>query len=53
MHPHSDKPAPLAPMPKHPVSARASAVFDALTCLPGDFMDAGRADTPPQQRAVF
>lgn len=33
--------------------ASAAAIFDALTNLPADFMEAGRADTPPQEREAF
>jgi antitoxin VapB len=31
----------------------ATAIFDALASLPANFMDAGRADTPPQEREAF
>ena len=31
----------------------ASAIFDALASLPVDFMEHGRADTPPQEREAF
>ena len=31
----------------------AVAIFDALASLPADFMQAGRADTPPQEREAF
>ena len=33
--------------------ASAAAIFDALASLPGDFMKAGRDDTPPQEREAF
>lgn len=33
--------------------ASAAAIFDALTNLPADFMETGRADTPPQEREAF
>jgi len=31
----------------------ATAIFDALASLPGDFMEDGRVDTPPQVREPF
>ena len=31
----------------------AAAIFDALARLPADFMEAGRTDTPPQEREAF
>lgn len=31
----------------------ATAIFDALTNLPADFMESGRTDTPPQEREAF
>ena len=31
----------------------AAAIFDALASLPADFMQAGRDDTPPQEREAF
>ena len=31
----------------------ATAIFDALASLPADFMQAGRTDTPPQEREAF
>ncbi len=31
----------------------ATAIFDALISLPADFMQAGRTDTPPQEREAF
>ena len=33
--------------------ANAAAIFDVLARLPADFMEAGRADTPPQEREAF
>lgn len=33
--------------------SNASAIFDALTHLPVDFMAEGRNDTPPQEREAF
>ena len=33
--------------------ASATAIFDALSALPGNFMADGRADTPPQERESF
>lgn len=36
-----------------PIAANAAAVFDALVSLPGDFMNDGRQDTPPQSREEF
>ncbi len=33
--------------------ANAAAIFDALTSLPADFMETGRADAPPQEREAF
>jgi len=31
----------------------ATAIFDALSALPADFMADGRGDTPPQERESF
>lgn len=33
--------------------ASATAIFDALTSLPQDFMAEGRQDAPPQQREAL
>ena len=33
--------------------ASAAAIFDALACLPADFMQTGRDDAPPQEREAF
>jgi antitoxin VapB len=33
--------------------ASATAIFDALSALPADFMADGRDDTPPQERESF
>ncbi len=33
-----------------PVAVNAAAIFDALSGFPDDFMDEGRADTPPRSR---
>lgn len=33
--------------------ASAAAIFDALASMPADFMEAGRTDTPPQEREDF
>jgi len=35
------------------IPSSAVAVFDALAQLPGDFMAAGRDDTPPQEREAL
>ena len=36
-----------------PVTVSAAAIFDALACLPDDFMADGRNDTPAQERESF
>ncbi len=33
--------------------ANATAILNALTSLPADFMATGRTDTPPQEREAF
>ncbi|WP_415878373.1 antitoxin [Methylomonas sp. TEB] len=33
--------------------ANATAIFDALSTLPEDFMAEGREDSPPQEREAF
>ncbi len=35
------------------VNLNGSAIFDALTKFPADFMDQGRDDLPPQEREDF
>ncbi len=35
------------------IPLNAAAIFDALTQLPADFMDAGREDSVPQERDSF
>lgn len=35
------------------IPLNATAIFDALSSLPADFMADGREDTPPQEREVL
>lgn len=35
------------------IPLNATAIFDALSSLPADFMAGGREDTPPQEREVL